>query len=37
VLSGLVKRISDGAVGISVGSPNDLAGAKDAMAAVHSA
>jgi [acyl-carrier-protein] S-malonyltransferase len=37
VLSGLVKRISDGEVGISVGSPNDLAGAKDAMAAVHSA
>ena len=37
VLSGLVKRISDGAIGISVGSPNDLAGAKDAMAAVHSA
>jgi [acyl-carrier-protein] S-malonyltransferase len=34
VLSGLVKRISDGAVGISVGGPNDLAAAKDALAAV---
>jgi [acyl-carrier-protein] S-malonyltransferase len=34
VLSGLVKRISDGAVGISVGGPNDLAAAKDALAAI---
>ena len=33
VLSGLVKRIADGAVGISVGGPNDIASAKDALAA----
>jgi len=33
VLSGLVKRIADGATGISVGSPNDIAAAKDAFAA----
>ena len=33
VLSGLVKRIADGAVGVSVGGPNDIAGAKDALAA----
>lgn len=33
VLSGLVKRIADGAVGIAVGGPADLAGAKDALAA----
>ncbi len=33
VLSGLVKRIADGAVGISVGTPNDIAAAKDALAA----
>src|SRR5258708_5842856 len=37
VLSGLVKRIADGAVGIPVGGPGDIAAAKDAMAAVHSA
>src|SRR5271169_6303909 len=37
VLSGLVKRIADGAVGISVGGPNDLAAAKDALAAAKSA
>jgi [acyl-carrier-protein] S-malonyltransferase len=37
VLSGLVKRIADGAVGISVGGPNDIAAAKDAMAAARSA
>jgi [acyl-carrier-protein] S-malonyltransferase len=37
VLSGLVKRISDGAVGISVGTPNDLAAAKDALAAAQTA
>ena len=35
VLSGLVKRIADGAVGISVGGPGDIAGAKDALAASH--
>src|SRR5437764_2359436 len=33
VLSGLVKRIADGAVGVSVGGLNDLAAAKDALAA----
>jgi [acyl-carrier-protein] S-malonyltransferase len=33
VLSGLVKRIADGAVGIAVGGPNDIAGVKDAFAA----
>jgi [acyl-carrier-protein] S-malonyltransferase len=33
VLSGLVKRIADGAVGISVGGPNDLAAAKEALVA----
>jgi [acyl-carrier-protein] S-malonyltransferase len=33
VLSGLVKRIADGAVGIAVGGPNDIAAAKDALAA----
>src|ERR1700761_5365950 len=33
VLSGLVKRIADGAVGISVGGPNDIGAAKDALAA----
>jgi [acyl-carrier-protein] S-malonyltransferase len=37
VLSGLVKRIADGAVGISVGGPGDLAGAREALAAAHSA
>src|SRR5437763_11538780 len=37
VLSGLVKRIADGAIGVSVGGPNDIAGAKDALAAAHSA
>jgi [acyl-carrier-protein] S-malonyltransferase len=37
VLSGLVKRIADGAVGVSVGGPNDIAGAKDALAAAYSA
>jgi [acyl-carrier-protein] S-malonyltransferase len=29
----LVKRIADGAVGISVGGPDDLGPAKDALAA----
>lgn len=33
VLSGLVKRIADGAVGVSVGGPGDIAAAKDALAA----
>jgi len=33
VLTGLVKRIADGAVGVAVGGPNDIAAAKDALAA----
>ncbi|WP_047307114.1 ACP S-malonyltransferase [Rhodopseudomonas palustris] len=37
VLSGLVKRIADGATGISVGGPNDIASAKNALAAERSA
>ncbi|MFT0875470.1 ACP S-malonyltransferase [Rhodopseudomonas sp. G2_2311] len=37
VLSGLVKRIANGAIGISVGGPNDIASAKDALAAGRSA
>jgi [acyl-carrier-protein] S-malonyltransferase len=37
VLSGLVRRIADGAVGISVGGPGDIAAAKDALAAKRSA
>ena len=37
VLSGLVKRIAEGAVGISVGGPGDIAAAKDALAMAHSA
>jgi [acyl-carrier-protein] S-malonyltransferase len=32
VLSGLVKRIAAGAVGVSVSSPNDIAAAKEALA-----
>jgi [acyl-carrier-protein] S-malonyltransferase len=32
-LTGMVKRIADGAVGISVGGPNDIATAKEALAA----
>src|ERR1700742_2129986 len=32
VLTGLVKRIAEGAVGISVGGPNDIASAKEALA-----
>jgi len=36
VLSGLVRRIVDGAVGISVGGPGDIAAAKDALAAKRS-
>ena len=37
VLSGLVKRIADGAVGVSVGGPDDIAAAKDALAAAQTA
>jgi [acyl-carrier-protein] S-malonyltransferase len=37
VLSGLVKRIADGAIGIAVGGPNDIAAAKQALDAAHSA
>jgi [acyl-carrier-protein] S-malonyltransferase len=37
VLSGLVKRIADGAVGISVSGPGDIAAAKEALAAATSA
>src|SRR6266851_3204593 len=37
VLSGLVKRIADGAIGISVGGPNDIASAKQALAAAQTA
>ena len=37
VLTGLVKRIADGAVGIAVGGPNDIAAAKDALAAAKQA
>jgi [acyl-carrier-protein] S-malonyltransferase len=37
VLSGLVKRIADGAVGISVGGPGDIAAARDSLSALHSA
>ena len=33
VLSGLVKRIVDGGVGVAVSGPNDIAAAKDALAA----
>jgi [acyl-carrier-protein] S-malonyltransferase len=33
VLSGLVKRIAEGAVGVPVGGPNDIAAARDALAA----
>jgi [acyl-carrier-protein] S-malonyltransferase len=35
VLSGLVKRIADGAAGISVGGPADIAAAKAAHAVTH--
>src|ERR1700726_1082775 len=37
VLSGLVKRVAAGAIGIPVGGPGDIAAAKDAIAAAHSA
>jgi [acyl-carrier-protein] S-malonyltransferase len=36
VLSGLVKRIAEGAIGVAVGGPNDIAAAKDALAAARS-
>ncbi len=37
VLTGLVKRIAEGAVGVAVGGPADIAAAKDALAAAKSA
>jgi [acyl-carrier-protein] S-malonyltransferase len=37
VLSGLVKRIAEGAIGISVSGPGDVAAAKEALAAAKSA
>lgn len=37
VLSGLVKRIADGAVGLAVGGPADIATAKDALIAATAA
>jgi [acyl-carrier-protein] S-malonyltransferase len=37
VLSGLVKRIAEGAIGISVGGPNDIAAARNALDAAQSA
>lgn len=37
VLTGLVKRIADGALGLSVGGPNDIASARDAVAAAQTA
>ncbi|MCB1413628.1 MAG: ACP S-malonyltransferase [Xanthobacteraceae bacterium] len=37
VLTGLVKRIADGAVGVTVGGPNDIAAAREAIAAAGSA
>jgi [acyl-carrier-protein] S-malonyltransferase len=36
-LTGMVKRIVDGAIGISVAGPNDIAAAKDALAAAQTA
>jgi [acyl-carrier-protein] S-malonyltransferase len=36
VLSGLVKRIAEGAIGVSVGGPGDIGSAKDALAAAQS-
>jgi [acyl-carrier-protein] S-malonyltransferase len=36
VLSGLVKRIADGAAGTAVGAPGDIAAAKEAMASTRS-
>jgi [acyl-carrier-protein] S-malonyltransferase len=37
VLSGLVKRIADGALGMAVGAPNDIAAAKAALATAKNA
>src|SRR5437868_6452518 len=37
VLTGLVKRIADGAVGVSISGPGDIAAAKEALAAAKSA
>ena len=37
VLSGLVKRIAEGAVGVAVGGPADIAAAKDALIAAKAA
>jgi [acyl-carrier-protein] S-malonyltransferase len=37
VLSGLVKRITDGAIGVAVAGPNDIASAREALAAARSA
>lgn len=37
VLSGLVKRIADGATGLAIGGPGDIAAAKDAITAERSA
>lgn len=37
VLTGLVKRIAEGAVGVAVGGPNDIAAAREALAAAKSA
>jgi [acyl-carrier-protein] S-malonyltransferase len=37
VLSGLVKRIADGATGMAIGGPNDIAAARDAIIAGRSA
>jgi [acyl-carrier-protein] S-malonyltransferase len=37
VLSGLVKRIAEGAVGVSVGGPGDIAPAKEALASARAA
>ena len=37
VLSGLVKRIADNAVGISIGGPNDIFTARDALASAQTA
>jgi [acyl-carrier-protein] S-malonyltransferase len=37
VLSGLVKRIAEGAVGIAVGGPADIAAARDALVAAKAA
>jgi [acyl-carrier-protein] S-malonyltransferase len=37
VLTGLVKRIAEGAVGVAVGGPNDIAGAIEALVAAKQA